>query len=531
MAEKSSQVAEFLRLYIRLRPNVKNILIIAAAVTVLATFVWFVSYRPSFTSEAIALVRPQQATEAPRTPEAAAKVEGLFPKPLGVADYVVLMKSDAILMAVAKAYNERVAKDDPEAAVSVARLRAQLVATSRLEIKTPYTVSYYPTVEMRASAYTPEGAAELMAIWIQEIKAKAHEITFATKEDVYEYLDNEYTSEREAVFSLQQELNEAMREGSELLQALHKERAAIEEKYEVETVELLNAAADEWDDRIAAREAELNLPLISEQVYAATSHLNTLTATLAEKELRLATARARLEAIANELPLYRDRSVPGADADMHWKLELDEPSTAAGAQPDLTEVEVPSTGVNPVAVLLARDASRAKVDLEALPKELQHLNDSIARVTENIDALQARFVTGDTEIVRLMREKEDALETIRVERGYGLEEVQRESERLIANLTRDRQAIEDRLRRDLETKIGVFSSLAQSRLEARLAVANTMDEFQIVTGPSQPEGRISPRVVGFFVVMFVLTTMLVTGAYVVVFVLTDTLRNLGVTSD
>ena len=530
MSENSSQFVDFLRLYLRLRPNARNIALIAGAVALLVTLAWYLSYSPTFTSGAIALVRPQQTEQSPDD-EKNGHIASLFPKPLGVPDYTVLMKSDAILTAVADTYNERYANDDPDLAVNAAGLRVQLNATSRLEIKTPYAVSYYPTIEMSAFAYAPESAAALMDVWIDQVKEKAHEITFSTKEDVFVYLEKEYTKERDTVYELQQELNSAMREGGTLIEALRLERAQLEERYEVETIAQLDAAEDEWDAKIAARESELNLPLTGEQVYAATDRLKELKQTVDDKVQQLAEARARLDIISCELKLYKDAPIADPESEFYWTLGVQGSAKDAPKESDITEVQVPSTRVSPIAVLLSRDASKAKVDIESLPKELDGVNESIADTSSYIEQLQTQYVLGDTELVGLMRKKTDRLKTITIERGYGLENLQRESELLIANLTRERQAIEERLKRDLETKLSVFASLAESRLQARLAVANTIDEFQIITGPSQPEGRVALRVFGFFLVTFVLMTALITGGYIAVFVVTDTLRNLGLSAE
>ncbi len=527
MSNDSTQLAEFLRLYLRLKPYRLQIPMIAGAIAILLTLVWLLSYRATYSSEAIALIRPQQ--QQPQDPQDKEPlVTGLFPKPLGVADYTLLMKSDAILTAVANAYNEAYAKDDPENATNNANLRAQLTATSRLEIKTPYAVNYYPTIEMRADAQTAELAFRLMELWIGEVRKRAHEIAFSTKESVLEYLENEYQTERTALFNLQQELNATMQESSTLIEALRRERAALEEQYEVETVVLLNQTEDEWNEKVAAREAELNLPYTSAQIHAVTTQIESLQESVVAKEQEFAESKARLEGIARELQFYKDSPVADSESKLFWSVDVaDKPvPQESDTNADILKVEIPSAGVNPNAVLLSRDASMAKVAVASLPQELEELTKRLDGLEQRVHESQAKYVHGDTEIVTLLREKEAQLQSANIEREYRLENLQRETEVLVLILTRERQAMEDQLTRDLETKSTMFASLAESRLQARLAVANTMDEFQIITGPSRPEDRAAVRVVGFFAVTFAFALLVVAGAILVAFVLTDTLKNL-----
>ena len=52
---------------------------------------------------------------------------------------------------------------------------------------------------------------------------------------------------------------------------------------------------------------------------------------------------------------------------------------------------------------------------------------------------------------------------------------------------RERSTLEESLQRDFMTGLDIFTSLAESHLEAELALANTIDEFQVVSPPTLPE--------------------------------------------
>ena len=246
------------------------------------------------------------------------------------------------------------------------------------------------------------------------------------------------------------------------------------------------------------------------------------------KEQEFAESKARLEGIARELQFYKDSPVADSESKLFWSVDVaDKPvPQESDTNADILKVEIPSAGVNPNAVLLSRDASMAKVAVASLPQELEELTKRLDGLEQRVHESQAKYVHGDTEIVTLLREKEAQLQSANIEREYRLENLQRETEVLVLILTRERQAMEDQLTRDLETKSTMFASLAESRLQARLAVANTMDEFQIITGPSRPEDRAAVRVVGFFAVTFAFALLVVAGAILVAFVLTDTLKNL-----
>jgi hypothetical protein len=519
------QLEEFLRIYLRLQPVFRRILVIAAVLTLLASGGWLLCYRPGYVSEAIVLVRPRQPA-SPHPHEIASLVTDLVPKPLGVADYALLMMSDGILLAVADRVNTR-NEGDAAGGVTLQSLRARLSAESRLEIKTPYTVSYYPTIEMRARAADPHTAQGLMDVWITVIKDQAHEIAFAVKEDVLAYLENEYQKERDALLDLRRQLNAAMNEGADALEGLRLERDALEERHEVETIRQLSTAYEMWGTRIAAIQSTLNLPLVNSQLAALTRRLEMMQGETAAKHQALTEARARLDAVSQELTLHHSSPVADPDAMLYWSVDvLGTAGRREQSEMGLQRVEVPSRGANPVAMLLSRDASQAKVALVSLPQEIQHLNDVTGTVRTEVEELHAASVLGDVELENLVRERTASVEALQIERRYGLTRVQRESELTIEKLIRDRQMIEEQLRRDLETKIGVFSSLAESRLAARLAVANTIDDLQIITGPSQPSSRAAIGLITVVLIAFFLAVVAVVGVHIAALVCSDTIRAL-----
>lgn len=601
------QLGDIARLFVQLKPNFKWITLVSLVVALLAGAYVALTHQPTYLSEAIAIVRPQQVPlSRSRKDEAQPREEkgkSLLPQPLNVTDYVLFLQSDGMLASIAQAYNAYHAKES-EPLLTVAQLRRMMMPNARLEIKTPYAVEYYPTIELRVSAQAPDKAYELARLWVETARDWSKTVTFSAKEDMADYLKNETEEQRSSLRDLSGELNRTKDESGELLEALRAERLRAEEEYESETIRLLQETGDTWDANIAAAEAEFALPLMETELQARESILAGLRLAQARKTLELERARAAitelttqtgaadaLDSIATSwdiaLPSEKEAIAPVAPPmektealreeelekraekrllvdserrenirtllkdytksphrrlqDEHEKrfedilemLDKQLPPPKERPEPEkspeipeldletpvqLDAFRVETEGGNPVGILLQKQLAEARLTLASAPVELQHIEREIASLRSDLDALQADYHAKRKALVMLDRAKQSDLDRIDKERLYGLMREQRVTEMKVDELSRERTALEEALERDFATGLDMFTSLAASHLEAELAVANTIDEFQVVSPPTFPESPPRRQYIvyggGAFVACF--SVLFVLAAFVVI---------------
>jgi uncharacterized protein involved in exopolysaccharide biosynthesis len=177
------QVGELVQAFLRVKPCLKWVLALSLIVGVGAGVYYRLARNPAYVSEAIAMVRPQQPLEVDQEANGARKTGhwSMLPKPLSVNDYVFLLKSDSVLGAVAAAYSTYHPQADASEELNITQLNHMLQAESRLELKTPYTVSYHPTVKLSVTAGSREMAHELATAWLSVATERTHQVTFAAK--------------------------------------------------------------------------------------------------------------------------------------------------------------------------------------------------------------------------------------------------------------------------------------------------------------------------------------------------------------
>ncbi len=624
MSKDWGQLGDIARLFVRLRPNFKWIALASLVVGLIAGIYVAMTHKPTFVSETIAIVRPQQMLLSRSTEDAQSgeKTPGsLLPHPLDVTDYVLFLQSEGMLTAVSEAYNSYHLRDS-ERPLGVAQLRRMLIPNSRLEIKTPYTVEYYPTIEMRVFAPSPDKAYDLARLWVEAAKDWATKVTFSAKEETARYLENETGQQRKSLQELADRLNTTKDETNRLLEDLKAERLAIEQRYETETIKMLQETADAWDARIAAAEAEFGIPLLETAIEAKKSILAGLQLARMRKERELDEARAKISEMAAQLgapnalalleglpqtsweigleagetnlePLpqatgeaervrqqeaekraarrieadekrrteimdllksytestddqlqdrqqgkieallkkleeetlkeqERLRKRDGDRAGQEIEPETKEPKPLPSLGPEdrrrIESFRVEATGQNPVAVLLQKELSEARVILTSAPLELQKLQLDIDELHDEIASLQARYLAQRKALIMLDRAKEAELETIEKEREYGLEREQRVTEMMVDDLSRKRGSLEEAVQRDHTTASDIFTNLAESHLQAELALANTIDEFQVVSPPTYPESPPQTQflVYGFATFLASFSVLFVLAAFAVV---------------
>ena len=94
-----------------------------------------------------------------------------------------------ILRKVAEAYNQSV---DTGEEMTLGAVRGHLTAITRVELKTVYEANYYPTVQLRATADSPEQAHALATAWahasaefLESIRRSAQRNTLQTFNEAY----------------------------------------------------------------------------------------------------------------------------------------------------------------------------------------------------------------------------------------------------------------------------------------------------------------------------------------------------------
>jgi hypothetical protein len=174
-----TQIGLFVRYALRMRWAIPVGLAVALVVAGAVELYRRATLATSFVSETVAVVRPQAAF---RVNTGATVINYLnnpdrdaafLPEPLSVVDYALLVKTQDVLEAVAAAYNAK----HGEGAVTPSALRGYLQPITKLELRTPYEVRYYPTMQLQARAPNSELAYELARIWAEEAAAFAKALT------------------------------------------------------------------------------------------------------------------------------------------------------------------------------------------------------------------------------------------------------------------------------------------------------------------------------------------------------------------
>ncbi len=189
-----TQLGLFVRYGLRARRAIAGALVLALLAAAAVEMYRRGTRTISYVSESIAIVRPQAAF---RNTGQASVISYLanpdneayfLPKPLTVVDYALLVMSQSVLESVAAAYNAA----HPESKLEAAGLRGFLQPITKLELKTPYEVRYYPTMQLRVQAPNGEVAHELAGIWAEEAGAYCESLTRDVKAKTVEYVQREY---------------------------------------------------------------------------------------------------------------------------------------------------------------------------------------------------------------------------------------------------------------------------------------------------------------------------------------------------
>jgi hypothetical protein len=525
-----SQLKELARLALKARKSLRwgipLALIIAAALGAYSQV-----RSGSYTSEAVAVIRPQTSPErvsATADAQSGKSAEVGGPIPLGVTDYRLLLTSDMLLEEVVNDYNQRFAGESGP--VGLGAVRKMLYAEERLKLKTPYNVEYYPTLQMQATAPSPDQAYWLLDSWIKAAKGWASRVTVDAKQDVYEYVDQEFESARSELVSLEELLNTEKATSADLVDQLVEENLQKEEdhiletitlkrelsdewddkiaeakqEYQLETLSRRNTLSDEWDQKIMTARAEFNLPFHEANVDHLIAQSLKLEAQLGTVELDLAEARARMSQLEEQRKQHPEMLVlaKAITDDALWESRSQDKR--------LESLKLRTEEVNPVMTAIKNDVRATEVQLAALPARQERLKSDLdgatsETVTEQsyvyssrlnldlmerakasaLEALDIERTLGLSLLTeKLMRQKEGAIRALEASRDNGLTLVKRKGETAVAKLERERNFTEQRVQRDLDTQAGIFDSLTSSRLRAKMAVANTIEEFDVLSSPT-----------------------------------------------
>lgn len=525
-----SQLRDLARLVLKARKSLRWAVPLSLLIAVLAGF-YSQSRAGSYTSEAVAIIRPQTSPEritSTAESEGAQDSGSSGPNPLDVTDYRLLLTSDMILEEVVRSYNNQFgASLGP---LKLGMVRKMLYAEERLKLKSPYNVEYYPTLQMQATASSPDQSYMLLNTWIEMAEKWAHDVTFQAKENVYEYVDVEFDKARTELVTLEELLNSVTAESEDLKDQLVMTNLSAEEEHLLETIRLKRDLSDEWDDKIAeAKQAyqlesisqkralaeewdqkivlarsEYNLPFHEANVESLIAQSLKVEAELADAELRLIEAQARMAELQKQVTLHPEMIVTAKAItdDALWENRA----------PDkrLESLKLRTEEINPVMVAIKNDIRATEVDLAAIPATTERLKTDLSGIqTETLEdqgyvygrrldlELQERAKASALEALdiernlglalleeKILREKEGAIRGLEATRENGLTIVKRLGETAVGKLDRDRKVIEQRVQRDLDTQSGIFDSLTRSRLRAKMAVANTIEEFDVLSKPT-----------------------------------------------
>ena len=485
MDDKKGQLTEILGFLVRGRVHLKWILLVSVLIGLAGTVYGRIRFKPRYRSEAIALIRPQIPTIADEDEDENGS-GGLLTQPLNITDYVILLKSEGVLSQVAKQYNDERESGNREDQITVARLRKWLFVREQLELKTPYAVRYAPTVMMRVSAPSQEMAHRLAEIWVEVVENQTHDVTFSAKEEVLKYLNKEHEGQRQTVNELKDKLNQVKDKSAELTEKVERARVGEEEAYARETVQVIKEASDRWDREIAKKAAEFNVPLLEAQIAAATEQRDALEAEREHQQTLLIESRAELERLETEKGSHPDLLVvaKAITDDALWNAKVQELGERGAAEEVL---KLRSEQINTIAQSLSQRIAEANVLAEAIPDEIKELGTRIDALERKIAGMQGDFFEKEAELEILEQAKTAEVKQIEIEREYGLKELERRTEIDVDKITRKRTALEERITRDFDTQLDVFTNLAKVRLEAQLTIANSVEEFQIISPPTFPE--------------------------------------------
>lgn len=520
IVEPESQFRMFIALVLATKPYRNRILLLSVLAAILAAFYSY-TFRPmTYVSEFIALIRPQQVKDDTQS------LPSIAPEPLRISDYVLLAKSKSVLTEVADTYNERFASEKESHRLTVDLLRKMCFAEARLELKTAYTVLYHPTLVMRVSASDAEMAKNIASIWVEVAKKEAHNVAFSSKEESLKYFQKEYSSEGLDLENLRNKVTQTKDEGARQLNDLKTKRIETETQYDLETIEVTKQMEDSWDQTIAGKTGEFAIPLMWSRVHAKLQEISSLENSRAAKKQELLVAQARLTQYAGMLQ-NRPPLTEIGKGKVLWNIDLGgtegpvsqaalgekapEPTptpddkkgadNSSAAQPEtvtgsvmaeqatsgIKELTVETEGVDPVLLLMTHEYVKAKVLSASLPGEITELDNRIEALRTETKSLQAEVYLKETELRNLKRAQQAALDDLKLKRSTQLETLKRESAMLLEMLGRQRTDEEAKLDRDLQVQTEMTNSLAKGRLEARLLVAHTLEEFEIITEPTFPE--------------------------------------------
>jgi hypothetical protein len=568
MIRTDSQIVELVRLLLRACASLRWIVPASAILAVLAALLFPAVHEATYQNKAIAMIREQimpESISARRIINEEGQVEfrkmempGLIP--LDVSDYQMLVTTDNILQEVVDAWNREYAAEEKGRRISLEQLRSRVSAEERLKLKSPYAVQYYPTLELSVWAKSPEKTWFLMEKWIEAVKHWAHEVIFAAKEEIYNFIDQEFIQARQELNTLQRELNETKTETENLQdQLMITQSRALEEyesrtflmtrtlaaewdlkiieqlqNYELETVRRATGIANEWDRKITEKRIAFNLPLYESEITHFTDDLMDLHGKYLSRGLELKNAETRLKKLTTLKEEHPDFLVIGKAItdDALWQdLTYD-----GRGSDQIADLKLRSEEINPIAMEIRTDIADNQVEKAAIPEQMEDISARQQELEGKVKESQTLVFDKNNEITIMLREKDAALEAWEAERqvereilrlklGYekentlseltvkreiGKKDLVRQHEYAVNELERKRTALEKEIERDLTAQTGIFDGLMDSRLRASLSLANTIEEFVIISPPElQPEkeGSIIQRAVlgaaAFFVLVIV----------------------------
>lgn len=193
---------------------------------------------------------------------------GLFPRPLGVQDYAVLLQRDAVLMEVAERVGKMVVMDPKELDVlkrpSVLRQRMSVQVT--VNEKTAAGAKYSPALILTARGSSPEVAQALAQAWGEVAEQQSVDLYVKSQGDQAHYILEQFRevqTELARVFD-EQQANEAAFNPEEFnlrLESMTKLLSQLEESYvtTVAEVDALRMEVQDLQARLAGEERTLVL--------------------------------------------------------------------------------------------------------------------------------------------------------------------------------------------------------------------------------------------------------------------------------
>jgi uncharacterized protein involved in exopolysaccharide biosynthesis len=354
-----------------------------------------------------------------------------------------------------------------------------------------------PLLKAKASWSDPEIAAAVASTWAQVFLERTGDLVRGSTSPTVAFLEEQYPISRARLAESEDDRVETANHYQERLDTTFTnwDRRITDFKNQ------LTKSAAEYEaeayEMIEKHIAETNLETVAKQLEALRTTFSELQQEQASVESRVEQRELELEAGRAQLAQtqrYLDLNKAITD-DALWQAVTESGEDSVDWE-KVRERTLVTQVVNPVYSNLAATVAEIEMELRALQPRSRQLEERLERLASQLQQLELDYRTYEAERERLVQERDADLEVLRESGIYQVGVMERDRNRVVQAIIRERDARLAQLDRDINQQKALHGDLGENYNQALVAKAQTDVEDVRLGAPAVPPERPVPSHLG-----------------------------------